>query len=59
MHMSEGTFSYVAVPTDIISLFMDHLTSPHTYCAFGIFQKVHFCLAFYTEEVNLQTFVII
>ena len=29
------------------------------YCAFDIFQKVTFCLALYTEEVNLQTFVMI
>ena len=27
------------------------------YCAFDIFQKVIFCLALYTEEVNLQFFV--
>ena len=29
------------------------------YCAFNIFQKFVFCLALYTEEINLQTFVII
>ena len=29
------------------------------YCAFNIFQKVLFCLALHTEQVNLQTFVII
>ena len=29
------------------------------YCAFNIFHKVNFCLAFYTEEVNEQTFVMI
>ena len=29
------------------------------YCAFDIFQKVVFCLTLYTEEVNLQTFVMI
>ena len=29
------------------------------YCAFDIFQKVVFCLALYTEEVSLQTFVMI
>ena len=29
------------------------------YCAFDIFQKVIFCLALYTEEVNLQSFVMI
>ena len=29
------------------------------YCAFDIFQKVIFCLALYTEEVNLQIFVMI
>ena len=29
------------------------------YCAFNIFQKVVLCLAIYTEEVNLQTFVMI
>ena len=29
------------------------------YCTFYIFQKVIFCLALYTEEVNLQTFVMI
>ena len=29
------------------------------YCAFDIFQKVVFCLALYTKEVNLQTFVMI
>ena len=32
---------------------------PVTYCAFDIFQKVVLCLALYTEEVNLQTFVVI
>ena len=26
------------------------------YCAFDIFRKVVFCLALYTEEVNLQIF---
>ena len=26
--------------------------------AFDIFQKVVFCVAFYTDEVNLQTFVL-
>ena len=30
-----------------------------TYCAFDFFQNVVFCLALYTEEVNLQTFVMI
>ena len=29
------------------------------YCAFDVFQKVVFCLALYTEEVNLQIFVLI
>ena len=29
------------------------------YCAFDIFQKVDFCLTLYTEEVNLQNFVVI
>ena len=29
------------------------------YCPFNIFWKVVFCLALYTEEVNLQTFVMI
>ena len=29
------------------------------YCVYDIFQKVDFCLALYTEEVNLQTFVMI
>ena len=29
------------------------------YCAFDIFQKVVFCLTLYTEEVNLQVFVMI
>ena len=29
------------------------------YCAFDIFQKVVFCSALYTEEANLQTFVMI
>ena len=29
------------------------------YCAFDIFQKLVFCLTLYTEEVNLQTFVMI
>ena len=29
------------------------------YCALHIFQKVVFCLTLYTEEVNLQTFVMI
>ena len=30
-----------------------------SYCAFGIFQKVDVCLTLYTEEVNLQNFVMI
>ena len=30
-----------------------------SYCAFDIFQKVVFCFVIYTEEVNLQTFVMI
>ena len=30
-----------------------------SYCAFDIFQKVVFCLTLYTEEVNLQIFVMI
>ena len=29
----------------------------NTNCALDIFQKVVFCLVFYTEEVNLQIFV--
>ena len=29
------------------------------YCAFDNFQKVIFCLALYTEEINLQNFVMI
>ena len=29
------------------------------YCAFDIFQEVVFCLTIYTEEVNLQNFVMI
>ena len=29
------------------------------YCAFDIFQKVVFCLTLYTEEVDLQIFVMI
>ena len=29
------------------------------YCDFDIFQKVIFCLALYTEKVNLQIFVMI
>ena len=29
------------------------------HCAFDIFQKVVFCLTLYTEEVNLQIFVMI
>ena len=33
--------------------------SKYYYCAFDIFQKVVFCLALYTEEVNLQTFAMI
>ena len=35
-----------------------HCLTVH-YCAFDIFQKVVFCLALYTQEVNLQTFVMI
>ena len=39
------------------------LTNSHyswqTYCAFAIFHKVILCLALYTEDVNLQTFVMI
>ena len=31
----------------------------YSYYAFNIFQKVIFCLALYTEEVNLQSFVMI
>ena len=31
----------------------------YAYCAFNIFQKVVFCLMPYTDEVNLQTFVMI
>ena len=31
----------------------------YPYCAFDIFQKVIFCLALYTEEMNLQTSVMI
>ena len=34
-------------------------SSVSAYYAFDIFQKVVFCLALYTEEVNLQTFVMI
>ena len=34
-------------------------TGDLNYCDFDIFQKVVFCLALYTEEVNLQTFVMI
>ena len=33
--------------------------SLYPYCAFNIFQKIVYCLALYTEEVNLQTFVMI
>ena len=32
-------------------------SSRQIYCAFDIFQKVIFCLALYTEEVNFQIFV--
>ena len=35
------------------------LISIKHYCAFNIFQKVVFCLVIYTDEVNLQTFVMI
>ena len=31
----------------------------HYYCVFDSFQKVVFCLACYTEKVNLQIFVMI
>ena len=31
----------------------------HAYLVFDIFQKVGFCLRLYTEEINLQTFVMI
>ena len=31
----------------------------HSYCVFDIFLKVGFCLGLCTEEVNLQTFVMI
>ena len=32
---------------------------PVAYCLFNIFWKVVFCLALYTEEENLQNFVVI
>ena len=32
------------------------IDKPFCYCAFDILQKVVFCLALYTEEVNMQTF---
>ena len=38
---------------------MIEIASDKTYCAFNIFQKVVFCLMLYTEEINLQTFVMI
>ena len=35
------------------------MSLPPPYCAFDIVQKGAFCLALYTEEVNLQTFIMI
>ena len=38
---------------------VDLAEDPRYYCAFNIFQKVVCCLVLYTDEVNLQTFVMI
>ena len=48
--MPEGTFFNIAAHVYISYLL---------YCPFNIFRKVFFCLVLYTEEVNLQTFLMI
>ena len=42
-----------------MALLMSTSLRNKNYCAFDIFQEVIFSLELYTEEVNLQTFVMI
>ena len=55
----QGTLWNTPIQLQVTAWYRWLLRQVWLYCPFGIFWKVVFCLALYTEEVNLQTFVMI
>ena len=51
--------AFILIKMKIIGKQLQDTSGLYGYGSFDIFQKVVFSLALYTEEVNLQTFVMI